>query len=240
MILESLASSIIRKAFQKFGNDVAVSCSFGKDSLLVLDLARRVNPDVKVLFCNTRNEFKETIDLKRKLEKDWDLNMIETIPWKDWTWVKIARKYGLPKIRLKGTHYPRCCYYLKDKPAIEAVKSQGIKCLLTGLTSFESRSRFLTMKRMEGCGLSKDSIHFNSYMWFTKGWNCWKFNPIALMKPSQVWDLTYRRGIPINEVYTKWNCVYKRVGCLMCTAYKFWEEKLSISHPKVFEFLKTF
>lgn len=230
---------IISRAINKFNDDCAVSCSFGKDSLLVLKKALEIKPDIKVLFCNTLNEFPETIELMRRLKDEWNLNLIETRPYKNMTFRKCLDKYGLPKIRLKGSnsHSPRCCWYLKEKPAIEAIKEYNIKCLLTGLTEAESYNRFLLSKRYEKCSMEKDGLHYTSFYYFAKTWNVWKFHPIMKLKEKEVFDLTTKLNIPLNEVYTKWDCIYRRCGCLMCTAYLDWEKKLSITHPNIYKFL---
>ncbi|MFA5307356.1 MAG: phosphoadenosine phosphosulfate reductase family protein [Candidatus Babeliales bacterium] len=232
---------VIKKAIDKFGDDCVVSCSFGKDSVLVLYLARQIKPDIRVMFCNTLNEFPETIQLKNRLVEEWDLNLIETRPYKDMTFRKCLDNYGLPQVRLQGKNRtPKCCMYLKEYPAINAVKEYGIKALLTGLTSAESRNRFLVGKRMEKCCMERDGMHYTSFYWFTKGWNCWKFNPIMNWTEKEVFTYHSIQNIPLNEVYTKWNGIYPRCGCLMCTAYISWKDRLSISHPALYQWLKTF
>ena len=74
--------NLIRRAYKEFGSKLSVLCSFGKDSLVVLALAREVYPDIPVLFANTGVEFSETIRFKNRLAKEWYLNPIETRPIK--------------------------------------------------------------------------------------------------------------------------------------------------------------
>lgn len=47
---------------------VYVSCSFGKDSCVLLDLCRRMYPDILVVFCNTGNEDPSIIKLWHEYE----------------------------------------------------------------------------------------------------------------------------------------------------------------------------
>jgi phosphoadenosine phosphosulfate reductase len=71
---------IIKQGIKRYGNHSAVACSFGKDSMVVLYMALRVNPDIKVIFNNSGVEFPETIRIKNRLKSDWNLNLIETKP----------------------------------------------------------------------------------------------------------------------------------------------------------------
>ena len=96
-----------------------MACSFGKDSLVVLQMALKYNSNIKVIFENTGVEFLETIKLKDELKKKWKLNLYETKPLK--TFWECIDLYGLPSTRKqggKGSNSPKCCHYLKEKPAL--------------------------------------------------------------------------------------------------------------------------
>lgn len=235
--------SVIRKALLMFKQNCAVSWSGGKDSTFVLYRALKQNPNIKVIFENTLIEFPETIYFIRKQTKDWNLNLIETKPLNGWTFRKCLDLYGLPKPRqtqkLGKNREPLCCKYLKKKPALNAIESEGIECLLTGITTAESETRGY-LKRYDNCGASYEGQAYSSFYYFTKEWNCWKFNPIMNWTEREIFDVHKSADIPLNEVYTKWNCCYKRCGCLPCTAYLGWKRKLSRSHPALYHWLLTF
>jgi len=220
-----------------------IACSFGKDSMVVLDLVRRVNKDVPVVFCNTRCEFPETILFKNMIVKEWDLEYIELLPYKNMTWRKCADKYGLPCMRIPGTkrHAPRCCYYLKEKPAEVFYTSTQADLVFTGLRAYESRNRRLFTIRMDKNKKLVDGTWTCAHYYYMKTYSLWKANPIIKWTKKEVWDYIHSRGLPINEVYLKWDGLYDRCGCLLCTAYKGWEKKLQVSHPKIYKFiLETF
>ena len=241
--------SVIRRAFTLFGEDCAVSWSGGKDSTLVLHLALKIwremgfKTKLKVIFENTLVEFPETIYFIRKLTTLWNIDLIETRPIDGWTFRKILLLKGPPKCRQTNKQgkqrTPLCCIYLKEKPAMNALKKHGIKCLLTGVTTAESETRGY-LKRYDHCGAEKDGLHFTQFYYYSTTWNCWKFNPIMNWTEKEVFDIHKRLSIPLNEVYTKWNRCYNRCGCLPCTAYKGWRRKLSRSHPKIYCWMLTF
>lgn len=237
------AEDLIKQAIERHKDNIAVACSFGKDSLVVLHMALKHNPNIKVIFENTGVEFPETIRFKEKIKKEWNLNLYETKPLKSF-W-DCAKEYGLPKHRKqkgKGSNAPRCCYYLKERPGLILQKELGIKAIITGLQACESRARTLIAKRYDNNKaryMLKDNIPFCSQRWFTKGTNTWMFHPIMKWSTKEVWNYIKTNNLPINEVYTKWDKLYPRCGCLPCTAYISWEDRLSISHPKLYSMLKN-
>ena len=114
ILVEFEAEDLVKQAIERHRNNLAVACSFGKDSIVVLHMALKYKPDIKVVFNNTNVEFPETIKFKEKVRKLWNLNLIETKPYKKTFWSCID-DYGIPTHRGSGT-LPKCCYYLKEKP----------------------------------------------------------------------------------------------------------------------------
>ena len=60
LILEQIEQCLL-----KHDNPV-VACSFGKDSLVVLHLVLQIQPEITVVFNNTKCEFPDTLRLKRQ------------------------------------------------------------------------------------------------------------------------------------------------------------------------------
>jgi len=239
------AENLVKQAIERYGDDIAVACSFGKDSMVVLHMALKHKPNIKVLFHDTGVEFPETIKFKEKIKKLWKLNLIETHPYKGMNFWKCLEKYGLPHARTESSKRkkgvgsaPRCCYYLKEKPAMIVYKEHKIRAIITGLMKCESRNRALLITRMDNKGDSKDNIKFCGQRYYAKTWGIWKYHPIAHWKDEDVWNYIKKNKIPVNQVYIKWDGLYKRCGCLPCTAYLDWEKKLSKSHPKLYRLLK--
>jgi len=239
------AQDLVRQAIKRHQERIAVACSFGKDSMVVLHMALKVDPDIKVIFENTGVEFPETIEYKEKMKKLWNLNLYETKPLKSF-W-ECVDEYGLPKKRKqkgKGSNAPKCCHYLKEKPAEILQKELGVNAIFTGLQSCESRSRTLIAMRYDNKKapyMSKeydgDIVEFCAQRWYTKSTDCWNYHPIMHWSTEDVWDYIKSEGFPMNEVYSKWGGIYPRCGCLPCTAYTSWKKRLPISHPKLYRLL---
>jgi len=262
------ATDLIKESLNRHDKHLALACSFGKDSMQVLKMVLDQEPNIKVIFENTGVEFPETIKYKDQMKKEWNLNLYETKPLKTfWDCVKLK---GLPETRKqggKGSNSPYCCTQLKEKPGLNLQKELGINAILTGLQSCESRARSLIAKRYDNKKapyMEKDSIEFCSKRWFTRHTGTWMLHPIMDWSTHKVWKSTLKNKIPINPVYTKWDvngevhdpkitlhekgyllldgvkALYPRCGCLPCTAYLSWKERLSISHPKLYQKIITF
>ena len=234
------AEELVRQAVEMYGDNLGVACSFGKDSMVVLHMALKYAPDIKVFFFNTGVEFPETIAFKEKVKEEWNLNLFESKALKSF-W-ECVEQYGVPTYRGKGTvRTPKCCHYLKEKPAAKIQKEQKIAAILTGLMACESRQRKLTMMRYDHKKapiMSHGDIEYCGQRWFSKHDLIWKHHPIAYWSEQDVWNYTIQKDLPVNPVYYKWGGVYDRCGCLPCTAYIGWEKKLSKSHRGLYLRLK--
>ena len=248
------AQDLVNQAINRHGDAIAVACSFGKDSMLVLQMALKRDPNIKVIFEDTGVEFKETINFKNRMKKEWNLNLYETTPLK--TFWQCVEEYGLPAARKnkgKGSNAPKCCHYLKEKPSLILQRELGVNAVITGMQACENHNRALLAMRYDNKKapyMSKDNVEFCSQRWYTRSTDTWGYHPIMLWSTDDVWAYTAANNIPINEVYTRWpksgeslpvipgEGLYPRCGCLPCTAYLSWRERLSVSHPKLYQHLE--
>jgi len=218
-----LSEIVIRKAFSEHNPEkCAVACSFGKDSVVVLDLVRRVHPEILVEFTNTGVEYPETIRFKNELVKTWNLNIVEAKSDK-WTFWTLVDKYGWPPLRGSwfgtGSKDIKCCYYLKEAPAFKVFKERGIELVFTGITAAESRNRMFLERN---CG---------DY-YFAKTQGLWKCHPIMSWSFDEVWQYIRENEIPYNPFYDRFP--EQRVGCLPCTGFIGWEDKMAKAFPKMY------
>ena len=76
------AADLVRQAIERHKGHIAVACSFGKDSMVVVRMALDVDPNIIIIFENTGVEFRETINFKNRMKVEWNLNLHETKPLK--------------------------------------------------------------------------------------------------------------------------------------------------------------
>ena len=234
------ATDLICQAIKKHGNRIGVNWSGGRDSTIVLHMAIQEKPDIPVLFANTYCESGETWAYIRKLHKLWNLNLYMTKP--EMNFWQCVEKWGLPRRRNEGSNrMPHCCQILKEKPLDDLKKQLEINAYFTGLMKEESWQRRQTLTRYDtkgNAGEMQDEIAFCSQRYYKKTTNEWAYHPIAEWSADDVSNYFTQNNLPINQFYVKWGGIYKRSGCLPCTAYLSWDARLSVSHPFLYRRLK--
>jgi phosphoadenosine phosphosulfate reductase len=221
---------VVRQAIEKHGDKIAVTCSFGHCSVVVLHMALQVNPNIKVVFNNTGVEYPETYAYRTLLQDKLKLNLIETQPEK--TFFQCVNQFGFPLIRRKtvngkrvtgpGTDKPKCCVHLKEYPMMKACKEYGIEACLTGLRCAESSVRMLTLAQRG------QSYHTMKYG------NMWRYHPIGFWTHKQVSNYLAENNLPTNEIYKK----VDRSGCMPCTGFINWEKQLSKTNVKMYRIVQ--
>lgn len=129
------ASEIIAWAAEEFGDDLAVSSSFGADSAVMLHLATRIKPDVKIITLDTGFLFPETIRWRDALARQLNLNMFIYRP------AMTAEDFVAEHGRMWRSNPDACCAFNKREPFARAKKELGIRCWLTGIRREQSATR---------------------------------------------------------------------------------------------------
>ena len=210
----------------------AVACSFGKDSMAVLRLVLNVDPEIPVVWCDTKCEHKLTYDFARRMIDEWNLNIHIAKAGKGINFWTIAKKHGLPTFRGNGSkRVPACCKILKDDPAEKLYEELGTQCIFTGITAQESRQRALLIARYsnkaqkEGIDINDPSGEGNGCSYLLKS-GIRKVQPIAHWTVADVWAYHDLCTIPHCGVYDLDPSA--RVGCLPCTAYISWTDRMPL------------
>lgn len=118
----------IQEAYERYGDFLVVANSLGKDSVVVWDLAKRVNPKIRGFIVTTRFKPKETVAF---MDEE-----VRTYPE-----LKIYKNDDKIPERLYETNPDRCCDILKVEPVKRAVREMDVKCWVTGLRCTEGRTR---------------------------------------------------------------------------------------------------
>src|SRR5215212_1328344 len=66
---------VVRWAAEQFGPDLVMSSSFGAESALLIHMATRLLPDIRIIFVDTGYLFPETHQFKEDLRERFDLNV---------------------------------------------------------------------------------------------------------------------------------------------------------------------
>ena len=105
---------------------VCFTCSFQAEDVVLLDLLRKTNPAVPVLFLETGYHFPETLAYRDQMARDWNLNLVNLVPF---------REVG----PLYETDMKACCGARKVEPLMAALAQYEV--WFTGLRREQSPTR---------------------------------------------------------------------------------------------------
>ncbi|MBL7071573.1 MAG: phosphoadenylyl-sulfate reductase [Candidatus Omnitrophica bacterium] len=122
------SKALISEAYKKYGDSLVVANSLGKDSVVVWDLAKRVDPKIRGFVVTTRFKPPETIKFMNEIVAKYP----ET---------KVYKSDAETPPELYKSDPDRCCDILKVEPVKRAIDEMGVKCWVTGLRCTEGRTR---------------------------------------------------------------------------------------------------
>lgn len=204
------AKNLIEEAISNYPR-LAVACSFGKDSMVTVHLAREVDPEIKIFAVMTQYKPRETFEYLRLMNGKQHLGttvyiVADSIP-------EVLRNGSLEVILLPAEEFDRkasqvvaetgkeiyetdpdeCCRLLKVDPTKVAVSK--LDAWITGLRSTEGRTRVDYQEVEEKGGLIK-------------------INPILTFTETDIWKYMATRGIEPHPWYRK---DYRSIGCAPCS-----------------------
>ncbi|MFV8161103.1 phosphoadenosine phosphosulfate reductase family protein [Mycobacterium sp. 134] len=188
-------------------HDGFVSWSGGKDSTVVVDLARQVDPNVPVVFYDSGLQFPETLDYLADRADEWNLNF-EVVPAEpDLLTVLIAGggfDHDAPDRRLRG----ELADIMITGPAARAHRRHGPGSMW-GVRAEESAGRRhlyrerLAIETAAHPELSRQEVRarYGGIVRRTDG--TVTYGPIWDWQRRHVFEYLAGRGVPLNPVYTK-------------------------------------
>lgn len=211
-----LAKKLIKNAVNEYER-IAVACSFGKDSMTTIHLAREVKPNIDVFSIMTPYKPRETFEYLRRMNREMNLNLIvyivaDSIPEAlqdsnlevrllaagefNQTASKIREETGR---EIYEVNPDECCRLLKVNPTKVAVRD--LDAWICGLRNTEGRVREDYQEIEERGGLIK-------------------INPILTFTEADVLQYLHDHKIPLHPWYTtkfQDGRKYRSLGCAPCT-----------------------
>jgi phosphoadenosine phosphosulfate reductase len=180
----------LRWAFATFGEEVAMATGFGVEGMVLLDIAHRVNPSLRVFTGDTEFLFPETYDLIDRVEKRYGIK-IERL-YSALTPEEQDRKHGLA---LWKRDPDQCCTIRKVEPLRN--KLAGLRAWITAIRRDQTADRSSA----------------NKVEWDNK-FQLVKVNPIADWTKQMVWNYVYKHDVLYNPLHDR---NYPSIGCTHCT-----------------------
>ena len=180
--------TILRKAFETFGDRLALVSSFGAESAVLLHLASRVSPNISVLFLDTGMLFGQTLDYRKSLAAQLALTDVRDLRP---AFADLA--VNDPKSDLWRTDIDGCCHIRKVLPLDRALN--GFDGWITGRKRFHGgdRLRLAVVEEAEG------KI---------------KFNPLANWSKAELDAYIAEYNLPAHPLVAQG---FPSVGCWPCT-----------------------
>lgn len=187
---EALVDEVVRNAER---GRVCITSSFQTEDMIVLDLLRKRLPDVPVIFLETGYHFKEVIEYRDRMTKEWGLNLVNAMPVT--TKEEHEKQFGLLYI----VQPTQCCQIRKVEPLMRSL--EPFDWWFTGLRREQSPTR---------AGLKKVENHTTP-----TGKHMKKVSVLADWTWNDVTQHAEAYGIPQLELYARG---YTSIGCEPCTA----------------------
>lgn len=189
------AEDILRWAWDFFGSRAAIGTSFQGAGIVILDLVTKARLPFPVFTLDTGLLFKETLELKKRLEDFFQISIESLEPE-----LTVEMQEQIHGAELWKRDPDSCCTLRKVEPLQKKLRS--LDCWITGLRRQQSdaRSDISVMEIYEF-----DTIFNREIV---------KLNPMANWKREAVWDYIKQHHIPYNPLH---DLGYRSIGCIPCT-----------------------
>ena len=187
-LLDAHPLTILGKAFEIFGDRLALVSSFGAESAVLLHLASRVSPRVSVLFLDTGMLFGQTLDYRKALAAQLGLTDVRDLRP---AFADLA--VNDPKADLWRTDTDGCCRIRKVLPLDRAL--DGFDGWITGRKRFHGGDRFSLAVVEDTDGKIK-------------------FNPLANWSRAELDAYVAEHDLPAHPLVAQG---FPSVGCWPCT-----------------------
>lgn len=231
---------VIDQFYGRLDGKVYVSFSGGKDSTVLLWLARKIFPDIKAVFCNTGNEYPDIVKFVRSTPN------IEII-YPKLKPREVVEKHGFPVISKETSEFissvqrnpnslqARRGLGLLTKEEISKSKYKGEIpkkwrnlicqfaisdkcCYELKKNPFRRFEKKYKLKPILGVMASESSLRSSDYI-KRGGCNVFRENglinshPLSIWLEQDIWNVIEKYDIPISDIYKKGA---SRTGCMFC------------------------
>ncbi|WP_456396762.1 phosphoadenylyl-sulfate reductase [Desulfurobacterium sp.] len=172
-----------------------ITSSFSVNSVVILDIALRIKPDIEVVLIDTGLLFKETYDFVEQLKRQWNINLVVVMA--ELSLEEQEKRHGK---ELWSCDPDLCCKLRKVKP-LNRFLENGIDLWITGMRRDQSPTRK---------NLKKVEVHR-----LPSGRRITKLAPLADWNRKKVWNYIFKNNLPYNPLYDKG---YTSFGCVPCTS----------------------
>jgi phosphoadenosine phosphosulfate reductase len=183
------AEEVILAAHAHFGDRVCLTCSWQKQSSVLVHLVSELGIGIDVIELDTHLFFRESYETRDRLVQRYGLTLIRPeVP-------TVAEQHRQEGPNLWERDADRCCHVRKVEPLVRAL--QPYDAWISGIRRDQSPSRVDTPK-----------------MVWSERYRVWKLHPLADWDEKRVWAYIVANDIPYNPLH---DTGYRSIGCIPCT-----------------------
>ena len=184
------AEEVIRWAHQEYGRRLCLTCSWQKQSSVLVHMVAELGLGIDVIELDTHLFFRETYETRDRLVERYGLTLTRgpRIP-------TVAEQHLQEEPNLWETDPDRCCHVRKVEPLLEALGPYD--AWISGIRRDQSPSRVGTPK-----------------VQLSERYGVLKLHPLADWDEKRVWAYIHVNEIPYNPLH---DSGYRSIGCIPCT-----------------------
>jgi len=183
------AEDVIRWASGEFGDRLCLTCSWQKQSSVLVHMVSELGLGIDVVELDTHLFFRETYETRDRLVERYGLSLLQPqIP-------TVAEQHRDEGPNLWERQPDRCCHVRKVEPLVKALEPYD--AWISGIRRDQSPSRAQTPK-----------------IEWSDRYEVWKLHPLADWDEKRVWAYITVNEIPYNPLH---DVGYRSIGCIPCT-----------------------
>jgi phosphoadenosine phosphosulfate reductase len=188
--VEALAAEdVLRWAYDEFGDRLCLTCSWQKQSSVLMHMVSDLALDIDVIELDTHLFFKETYETREQLVERYGVRLIRPEV------LTVAEQHKREGPNLWERSPDRCCHIRKVEPLMRVLEPYD--AWVSGIRRDQSPSRAGTRK-LES----------------SERYGVWKIQPLADWSEADVWGFIKANDIPYNPLH---DVGYRSIGCIPCT-----------------------
>jgi len=189
------AEELLRWALGRFRRRLALLTSFQAEGMVLLDMAWRIDPSVRVVTLDTGRLPEETFGLIDRIHRRYGIEVEVEMP--DPVAVAELVQGGGPNLFYNSVaERQRCCHVRKVVPLRRALA--GLEAWVTGMRRGQAPSR---------AGIGRIELD-------RENGGLVKLNPLADWSWRRVWEYLGARDVPYHPLYDRG---FRSIGCAPCT-----------------------
>ena len=185
---------VISWALGKFGDKVALACSFGAEDMVLVDMIAKIDPKARIFTLDTGRLAQETYNVMDEAREKYGIAFEVMFP-QTAAVEAMESEHGSNLFYQSIEMRKLCCNVRKMEPLKRAF--QGLDAWITGLRREQAVTRTAIAK------VERDESN-----------NLVKVNPLADWSQEETWAYIKENKVPYNALHDRG---YPSIGCAPCT-----------------------